>query len=785
MPEIDIFNDGNSPRPAMPESEGTTKILSLFRSVISNGQLSVLSSGGGGGGGDVQYANGAAIVTPIGNAVLGYDGTFVRILSTDSSGKLNILQGDLNQSIDSVSAFLKDGSGNQTGIVSNPLRVDPTGTTAQPITVTSLPLPNNAAQETGGHLSSLDTKVPSQGQAVAANSLPVVLPVSQITALTPPTTVIVTQSTGSNLHVNVDNFPTTQPVSGSISISNFPATQPVSGSISVSNFPATQAISAVSLPLPTGASTSAKQPAFGIAGTAASDVLSVQGLSGMTPLKVDGSGVTQPISGSVSISNFPTTQPISGSVSISNFPATQAISAVSLPLPTGAATSAKQPALGVAGTPSTDVITVQGAASGIALPIAGTVISKLEDGSGNPITSTSSALDVNIKSGAAGGVSVIDEAAFTAGTSVFVPNGGVFNDTVAALTSGQQGTFRATANRGLHTNIRNAAGTELATSANPIRTDPTGTTTQPVSGTVTDNQGTPNTTANAWPIKVTDGTNVGAVKAASTAAAATDPSFVVQLSPNQPALTTPFGIQGVKSNNNAAPGASNSGVLSALANAAVPAWTEGNQVLESVDLNGSLRTVLRPPVILGSYRVAAQTAAYTALSAGAILYSFRWTDATKVCVITRVRILVNTTTPAAAAGMLDRDLVIVRGFTAADTGGTAITLTGNNQKLRTSQATTVVGGINISSGGALTAGTGTADAQAIGLIGKQGAAAEPTGLTIPPEDLFAYNIGQNYPIFLASNEGFRIRIPTAMPTTIAMRTTVTVEWAEIAAAGQF
>jgi len=32
--------------------------------------------------------------------------------------------------------------------------------------------------------------------------------------------------------------------------------------------------------------------------------------------------------------------------------------------------------------------------------------------------------------------------------------------------------------------------------------------TQPVSGTVTDNQGAPNTLANAWPIEVTDGTNI-------------------------------------------------------------------------------------------------------------------------------------------------------------------------------------------------------------------------------------------------------------------------------------
>lgn len=48
---------------------------------------------------------------------------------------------------------------------------------------------------------------------------------------------------------------------------------------------------------------------------------------------------------------------------------TQPVSAASLPLPTGAATAAKQPALGTAGSSSTDVISVQGIASGTALPI--------------------------------------------------------------------------------------------------------------------------------------------------------------------------------------------------------------------------------------------------------------------------------------------------------------------------------------------------------------------------------------------------------------------------------
>lgn len=61
----------------------------------------------------------------------------------------------------------------------------------------------------------------------------------------------------------------------------------------------TQPVSASSLPLPTGAATSAKQPALGTAGSASSDVITVQGVTSMTALKVDGSGVTQPVSGTV------------------------------------------------------------------------------------------------------------------------------------------------------------------------------------------------------------------------------------------------------------------------------------------------------------------------------------------------------------------------------------------------------------------------------------------------------------------------------------------------------
>jgi hypothetical protein len=117
---------------------------------------------------------------------------------------------------------------------------------------------------------------------------------------------------------------------------------------------ATQPVSAAALPLPAGAATAAKQPALGTAGGASADVLTVQGVASMTPLKVDGSAVTQPVSGTVTATG-------------TFWQATQPVSLASVPLPAGAATAAKQPALGAAGSASADVLSVQGIAAGTPL----------------------------------------------------------------------------------------------------------------------------------------------------------------------------------------------------------------------------------------------------------------------------------------------------------------------------------------------------------------------------------------------------------------------------------
>lgn len=127
------------------------------------------------------------------------------------------------------------------GTNANPIRIDPTGTTTQPISAASLPLPSGAATEatlaTRLADATFTARINTLGQKTMANSTPVVLasdqtviPVSQSgtwtvqpgnTANTTPWLITISQGgnsatvTGSNA-LKVDGSAVTQPVSGTV-----------------------------------------------------------------------------------------------------------------------------------------------------------------------------------------------------------------------------------------------------------------------------------------------------------------------------------------------------------------------------------------------------------------------------------------------------------------------------------------------------------------------------------------------------------------------------------------
>ena len=128
--------------------------------------------------------------------------------------------------------------------------------------------------------------------------------------------------------------------------------------------------------LPSGAATSAKQPALGTAGSASADVITIQGIAGMTALKVDGSAITQPIS------------------------------AATLPLPTNAATETTLSSLSAKLPSALGQTTMAGSVSVAIASNQSAITTKLQDGSGTAITSSTIGSNVGLHTKHLGGTAV-------------------------------------------------------------------------------------------------------------------------------------------------------------------------------------------------------------------------------------------------------------------------------------------------------------------------------------------------------------------------------------------
>jgi hypothetical protein len=213
------------------------------------------------------------------------------------------------------------------------------------------------------------------------------------------------------------------------------------------------------------------------------------------PVRTDPTGTTtQPVSGTVT-ANLGTLNGAALDASVTGLEVAQAsttsgqkgildLGAVTTSAPTYTTAQSSPLSLTTAG-----ALRVDG--SGATQPVSGTVTANAGTGNFTVTQSTGTNLHVVCDSGCSSSAGFADNGAFTTGTTAINPVGGLFDDTPpTAITTGHAASARITNNRALHINIRNQAGTELATATNPVRTDPTGTTTQPVSGTVTANIGT-------------------------------------------------------------------------------------------------------------------------------------------------------------------------------------------------------------------------------------------------------------------------------------------------------
>ena len=183
---------------------------------------------------------------------------------------------------------------------------------------------------------------------------------------------------------------------------------------------------------------------------------------------------------------------------------------------------------------------------------------------------------------------------------------GFFHSTIDTVTDGHSATLAMDSKRNLFNVIRDAAGNARGVNVNSsnqlsVSVDNTsvitgsGTAGSAASGVVTV-QGIASMTAlkvdaSGVAVPVTDNSGSLTVDNSGTFAVQAAQSGTWTVQPGNTANTTAWLVAGGKTNNNAAPGATNLGTLSALANASTPSWTEGNLVALSTDLAGNLRVI--------------------------------------------------------------------------------------------------------------------------------------------------------------------------------------------------
>ena len=189
--------------------------------------------------------------------------------------------------------------------------------------------------------------------------------------------------------------------------------------------------------------------------------------------------------------------------------------------------------------------------------------------------------------------------------------------------------------------------------------------------------------------------------------------------------------------------------------------------------------VIKPDELTGAYQLSLTSGNLTTVAAGTssagTVFSFRYAPGgTTVCVVKRVSVGFVTTTAFATAQQMGFGLFAARSFSGADSGGTAATLSGNNNKYRTSLATTRESNINIGTTGALTAGTRTLDSQPLGTTNFW---VSGLGTSLVNTELLSYD-PNDYPFVLATGEGFVIQNQILMGATGVGTLVVNVEWFE-------
>lgn len=186
---------------------------------------------------------------------------------------------------------------------------------------------------------------------------------------------------------------------------------------------------------------------------------------------------------------------------------------------------------------------------------------------------------------------------------------------------------------------------------------------------------------------------------------------------------------------------------------------------------------------LGAYQVQSSTGTMAAGLAGASpIFSFRWSSIAGFAAITKIQMAMESLGTGFAAGVGLFDLIVARAFTAADTGGAALSFLANDNAMKTGMGTgnsnvTLVSDFRTATTGTLSAGTRTLDSNPMSALMFGVTTATNTVMLATSDLLVQSPRDREWPLALAASEGFVIR--ATVPATGTWKATVTVSWKEV------
>ena len=192
------------------------------------------------------------------------------------------------------------------------------------------------------------------------------------------------------------------------------------------------------------------------------------------------------------------------------------------------------------------------------------------------------------------------------------------------------------------------------------------------------------------------------------------------------------------------------------------------------------------PVAGNSYRYSGFTGTIgAALAANSELLQLRFVSGTKSFALIRKVVFdgMGIVAVATALGQWGVHMIPARAWTVAGSGGTRIAVSADNLQMETALANSQVNDLGIATTGALTVGTKTLDANAVGQVGPWsiGTGAVTTYQLLPSGQNLLDATGGGMPLVLANQEGFVIRTSFVGPTALTYTAGFTVDWVEVTA----